>query len=446
MRIGLELKKPLRIIEILLVSLVVNPLIVSFYPTAQRYFGYLIMTVYILCSSQAVVTLWKLFQQKLVVIAATFVLWVAWAVLIPIVQGTFEFSFIKNYWYGAIGILQILTVAVYILNHSSRENALDDFCKIYCSAMALYVVGTLVICIVPGLREFVVRWLVISDHERELLGYSEYVTRIGWSGISVYGSALKCSLAFAMAIYLFDKIKKPTREKYTMGVIIAALVLGNLLYARTGIIACFLVCAIYILKRLKSQSIKTLRIPALFLGAAVFILVIVLYIFRHNSMMRWMFEGVYSIFDGNGVAGSLRMMLEKMLFIPELKTFLVGDGLYTYEGAYYMHTDLGFMRLLLFGGVFFVAYVYCWVAQVFMSIFKNSRKTLLLCTNLACVLLIFEIKGEALVHVIPVIVILLILASVPCVNNEYKKFYVHFRDPLLKKMQKWLRKDGRNED
>lgn len=47
------------------------------------------------------------------------------------------------------------------------------------------------------------------------------------------------------------------------------------------------------------------------------------------------------------------MLLNRMLFIPDFKTILIGDGRYTENELYYMETDAGIMRPLLFGGLIF---------------------------------------------------------------------------------------------
>lgn len=47
-------------------------------------------------------------------------------------------------------------------------------------------------------------------------------------------------------------------------------------------------------------------------------------------------------------------LMEKHLFLPDLKSIILGDGLYTGDdGKFYKHTDSGILRPLLYGGILF---------------------------------------------------------------------------------------------
>ena len=113
----------------------------------------------------------------------------------------------------------------------------------------------------------------------------------------------------------------------------------------------------------------------------------------------WSFAIIDQLFSNNGITDySVTHMKEDMFFMPEIKTLLIGDGKYTLEsGSYYMHTDVGIMRGVLFFGILgnFVNYLMVYyVAKKTCG--KTDDKKLITMVLFVCVMvIILELKGEA---------------------------------------------------
>ena len=110
-----------------------------------------------------------------------------------------------------------------------------------------------------------------------------------------------------------------------------------------------------------------------------------------------------------------------MLFIPKLKTILIGDGRYTENGLYYMGTDAGIMRPLLFGGLIFAFVRYIGLYGILLwRMFKYEtekyEKIVLFWTLVMCIL--FEIKGEIVFSCLPIVLGAMIL------GHEKKTFEI----------------------
>jgi hypothetical protein len=80
-------------------------------------------------------------------------------------------------------------------------------------------------------------------------------------------------------------------------------------------------------------------------------------------------------------------------------TALIGDGRYVNsDGSYYMHTDSGYFRNILFWGIpgllLIIAYQF-----VFFKFSKTKPTTKLLTILLIIFILVLEIKGEAIAKV-----------------------------------------------
>ena len=81
-------------------------------------------------------------------------------------------------------------------------------------------------------------------------------------------------------------------------------------------------------------------------------------------------EPVINLLHGAGFASSSTdTLMKNHLFMPTLKQFIYGDGMYMTGqlevGRYYGHTDSGFLRQILYGGVsyalvcFAVTFYFC---------------------------------------------------------------------------------------
>ena len=91
-----------------------------------------------------------------------------------------------------------------------------------------------------------------------------------------------------------------------------------------------------------------------------------------NKILPWAFSIYFNYQDSGKLEDeTVNIIMQKFYWMPPWKTFIFGDGLYMdpYEG-YYMHTDAGYMRSLLFFGVigsFFVYIIYIFIAYVVLK-------------------------------------------------------------------------------
>ncbi len=97
-------------------------------------------------------------------------------------------------------------------------------------------------------------------------------------------------------------------------------------------------------------------------------------------------EPVINLLHGAGfVSSSTDTLMKNHLFMPTLKQFIYGDGMYmTGElevGRYYGHTDSGFLRQILYGGVSYAlvcfAVTFYFVRKVALNWFDGSWKFIL---------------------------------------------------------------------
>ena len=90
-----------------------------------------------------------------------------------------------------------------------------------------------------------------------------------------------------------------------------------------------------------------------------------------------------------------------MYYYPGDQTFLLGDGRYLNDfGGYYGGIDAGYMRYLLFGGVFYSLFVYILFCFFFIYMFivikKSFKGALWLVLCLFFMSFVFHYKGNFL--------------------------------------------------
>lgn len=126
---------------------------------------------------------------------------------------------------------------------------------------------------------------------------------------------------------------------------------------------------------------KRAYIPSLL--AFVLLVLGLAYFLPRNPYVAHALEPVINLLHGAGfVSSSTDTLMKNHLFMPTLKQFLMGDGRYmTGElevGRYYGHTDSGFLRQILYGGVsyalvcFLVTFYF--VRKVALNWFDGSWK------------------------------------------------------------------------
>ena len=393
------------IIEVFIFALLINPFIYNSHASLQRNIIYFFMMVYLVINLNHTLSMFSCLKKEFSLISLLLILWQVLDVITPIINSTYDFSMLYNVWYAVAMGLPFLTICVYENKKAGATDTLQAVFGIYACGVALYVVGTIMILLIPALRNFILKYAAITPNDYKYLQFPQYKTRIGWAGFSAYGMALKCTVAFVMAFYVFVK-ENELKGKIKYGIVLFLTFLGNIFYARTGIIACILVFGIFMFfESKKKHKIKSFIGTLAIIIIAYFVVRYLLENYQSNTAIAWIFE---SFLNGNdrGLNTYSTESLSNMIFMPRnLSTFLFGDGYYTYNGRYYMRTDVGFMRLMLYGGIFFTALLYLVVILSLHNLSKYKGIGTRLFWYFLVIFLVFEAKGESVITLLPIIMI-----------------------------------------
>jgi hypothetical protein len=138
-------------------------------------------------------------------------------------------------------------------------------------------------------------------------------------------------------------------------------------------------------------------------------------------MIGWAFELLISYMNGEGVVTeSSNRLIQGMYYIPEtLSTIIYGDFRYIdSDGFYYGSTDAGYMRMMLYFGIFGSALFYA--NYIYFTLSAKSKSIGLL----ALLLLVAEVKGDAiLASPASKLYMLLIAYSMVSLNSNYLRKY-----------------------
>lgn len=350
--------------------------------------------------------------------AIGFALWILVSVLIPLLHGTNDFSYLSYCFTFFSWALYLLAVLVRIQKKYPNRDLFQCFMELFIIGNCLYVIMTGIMLVIPAFRDLILSFIYMSDHQRELLLVSKFYTRIGWSGFSAYTNALKCSLAFGMVLsIMYNQISfggKIRPSAVTASVILLA---GNAFYARTGLLCCAACLGVFILFLLKHTRYWEKAVKYMLI--LLFLLIVGLAIIQNysdNDVIGWMFEALINYSDNGAISTMSSDILMDMYFMPDVATLLFGDGIYTAAtGGYYMGTDAGVMRLVLYGGVFFALLIYYVIAKLISGVKKFAGESeKLLAMVMALVFIIFEIKGESIVIIFPIVLALCLVRRQRC--------------------------------
>ncbi|AUI65266.1 MULTISPECIES: hypothetical protein [Glaesserella] len=132
--------------------------------------------------------------------------------------------------------------------------------------------------------------------------------------------------------------------------------------------------------------------------------------FAEHKYVEHALEPLINLIYGKGtVSSSTDTLMQKHLYIPELKQILVGDGRYFYpQGGYYGKTDSGFLRQTLYGGFIYLSvcflFMFYFVRKVAINWFNGSWKFIL---STLLILSILNIKADT--YAFPGIMLVLLM-------------------------------------
>lgn len=376
-------------------------------------FAYLVPLVYMVFNFDLLVkTVSKIVYSDLLLCIIPLILLTAAAVIIPIIYGTYDYTYFTEEIMTVTKIMFRMLFLVMLIKKNIPNADLRTFCKYFIFSCLLYIGSTVVMMVIPQIKDFFYSIIKENEHSKTLALETRYSTRYGWAGFSTFEYTFKCLIAIIFNNYF---IQKNIKRKYVLFpiAVTAVLLVGTLFYGRIGTLAALIILFFFALRlMIKRPKIFMWCVAGLLLCIAA-LLVLKNRVSAVGAWFDWAFDLIINFINNKTLrTDSSDVLLNKMLFIPDFKTILIGDGRYTENELYYMGTDAGIMRPLLFGGLIFAFLRYISLYGILLwRMFKreteNPEKTVFFWILLMCI--VFEIKGEIIFSCLPILLGALIL-------------------------------------
>lgn len=339
------------------------------------------------------------------------------SLIIPLTHGLVDLTYIPL----QIGIILCLlrsVLLIYCLHRFGKGDLLSQYSKYFFIACSIYVAFTLIFIIEPGFKSF---WLetMLTDVQDMSVDFKVYEFRYSLDGFAAFSSATVFSFSCLFCSYLIASSRKVDIIKIAC---LMLMVIGCFFYGRVSL-AGMLLGAILIVWT-SGSVIKTLRIIIIIIAFVIGLLAILNIVSQTNDSLAawqdWAFAIVKQLFVEKEVTDySVTHMVEDMYYMPDIDTFIFGDGKYSNaNGSYYGHTDVGFMRLLLYGGIICLVLVYLLIVKLSNRIIRVSKNIVFKRFIFLAMFLFFvlEMKGESYQRAIMMIYPLFLIQNY--INNS----------------------------
>lgn len=402
------MKKPKISIGVLLIfAIFMNPIIVGGLDTICYLLIYGIALFYILIHINYI---FNNYLRQINIKIAIPMVWVFIALIlsliVPSLHGTGDYSYVNV----VLGIFRKAIILVFLFlitaRKSEKETVIENFMYYYASASVLYVFSTMIFTLIPSSRSIWQNIIQISNTALHILNSYGYTNRFGWAGFAGFRNTIDCTISLIFLIYLFASEKSKFNIKVGAFVFLSFMCfLGNMFYGRSGVVSSTLclIIGLTLYKKIRPKVLFTIF-------GMVIIGILLINMLRNripavNEWYTWVSTPFYNLITTGAFNNySANRLLNEMIFMPSGNTLLFGDGRYVdaATGSYYMRTDSGFMRQILFWGLGATLLTYlCWLHSLMIIRRDLTFKFMLF---VMCVL--FEIKGELYYEMIPFFLIM----------------------------------------
>ena len=316
------------------------------------------------------------------------------SIILPTIFSTYDYTFSKNI---LSVIILTLTLNLYFNIFFDKIKTIDHAKKIFVNIFIIQSIWIISVIVFPDLQ------IVNAAFQDQIVSSTvqDYESQRGFA--LTFSPFFGVSVLFAFALFLFFNINNVKNAKISF----INLIYFSLLFicgstsGRTFLIGAIIIVFFNILNDIVNRRIFTIKI-LLILLFFIYILSILTSYFNldvidsvYNKILPFAFEIFYNYFiNGNFSTTSSNDTLQ-MYYPITGDTLFFGDVKYSYDQYfYYGDTDSGYMRPILFFGLFgFIPWVFYFLYIIFYVV-KRTKISLMLIPTLLT--FIFALKGETI--------------------------------------------------
>ncbi|REC79912.1 hypothetical protein DRF60_02705 [Chryseobacterium elymi] len=316
-------------------------------------------------------------------------------VLTTVVNSYFDPRFIGNTLQNILYLFGAYYLAIRV--NLNRLYAL----KLIVLSIFLHNFLALLMFLNPSLLEIITSLQSTGDKFEYALGnVVKFGTRfIGIGAGTFFSGGIISSIGTMVAAYIIDSLK---RGKLWWILVYIFICITGIYIARVAFLGIFLsfvyLVISYILKKNYSSFPKIIIYATVFGVIAFSYLAVNLDSLMTSNSFRHSFEVFINLFSSGELKTDSTEGVKAMLIFPtDLKSVLIGDGQFYYDnGSFYMHTDIGYSRLVYYYGVFGIMIYFSmhfYILRYNIKRFKDDKCFKLLLWLLTVLLLIGNFKG-----------------------------------------------------
>lgn len=290
----------------------------------------------------------------------------------------------------------LIPINIYVRHSGSYSEGLYAFNKYLYVIAALQSVIIIAAVLAPEFAE-VVRMLQNNDSNNSSL-VAAGLRGVALSSMQYYG--LSCFYCVILIFLANDFVRNKTSVAVTT-VLVILFSFSAIFVSRTSMLG-VVIFILYILNPFASFNKKrSIRLLVLF-GMAIFISILIALLvvpekilMISEKVLPWAFEFIYRYQQGGELSTASTDELGRMYFPLNELTLIFGDGKYTgiTAASYYMNTDAGYMRTILYGGLGLIVAMFCvWIYWMKSICFNENNRFLLIA--LVILSFVLQYKGE----------------------------------------------------
>lgn len=349
----------------------------------------------------------KLLSCILLIVIITF--------LVTVFHGSYDYTMLSTLFNQ---LINYIVVALFLGVFYDKDKDINYYIDVVVKCFALQGLIMVLSLLFPSFKSIVELTQSVETIEKSLSSYGGY-RNLAFGATQFFGLNAAFGIALLLNSYLIVSLK---RKVYWLTFFLICI--GIFFSGRTSIIAVFC-CLFFITWELRLSKVEKFKY---FIGSLFVIILIGVFSSKIYNVIpigvrEWFFEFYYNYQKTGSLATrSSSHLVEKMYFIPESQIILLGSGKYTnIDGSYFMHTDAGYMRILLYYGflgiVMYLMYYLIIVKELF-SFFKLYYKSIMFFVILTFLELFYTFKGEFISFSIMGQNLLFLLVFIGCLNKR----------------------------
>ena len=337
----------------------------------------------------------RFFYDPLLVLTITCIL----SFIIPVIYLTFDLSMLKTWVNNLLAYIGMTTLACIFASY--KKNYKDIFSIIFWVFLIQALIIWLMLAI-PSLRE-IIQTITKSAATMDRMDQYGGIRGLGFTSFAAFGLTVIMGILGLFLNYYFALYKKKLSLSIKIIIFFIAFI-ASISAGRSAAAGFILGTAFYYfnlgLVKFTKGSIKVA------IYCFILLVPIIVYILSQPDLTdivikyyQYAFRFIHVYFTEGQVGRTSLATLDTMYFFLSEQQMFFGDGMYTgSDGAYYLHTDPGFMRFTLFFGIFPSLFLYFSFIYIMFSYYLFNRNHInqlgILILSIIFLSFVYHYKGE----------------------------------------------------